>query len=125
MSERQRTRDLLLEYNLLPTPHAQHFNIIYPWENKTILAFFKQLFTLAKYTGFEGEESDFKQNFGSYLQNNCIIYANYINFPETGELNKLYFDLEDKILYYWDNEYIPINTMLIENTILNGGNAEE
>jgi hypothetical protein len=35
----------------------------------------------------------------------------------------LYFDLDEKILYYWDNEYIPVNAMLITNTILNGGEA--
>ena len=35
----------------------------------------------------------------------------------------LYFDLDGKILYYWDNEYIPVNAMLITNTILNGGDA--
>jgi len=35
----------------------------------------------------------------------------------------LYFDLDAKILYYWDKEYIPINAMLIARTILNGGGA--
>jgi len=35
----------------------------------------------------------------------------------------LYFDLETKILYYWDNEYIPVNAMLIANTIIDGGDA--
>ena len=27
----------------------------------------------------------------------------------------------EKILYYWDTEYIPVNAMLIANTILHGG----
>jgi hypothetical protein len=35
----------------------------------------------------------------------------------------LYFDLDEKVLYYWNEEYIPVNTMLITNTILNGGEA--
>lgn len=33
----------------------------------------------------------------------------------------LYFDLDEKILYYWDNEYKPVNALLIANTILHGG----
>jgi hypothetical protein len=33
----------------------------------------------------------------------------------------LYFDLNEKILYYWDNAYIPVNAMLIAHTILDGG----
>ena len=37
---------------------------------------------------------------------------------------KLYFDLDDKILYYWSGtEYTPVNAMLIAHTILNGGEA--
>jgi len=35
----------------------------------------------------------------------------------------LYFDLNEKILYYWDGEYIPVNAMLIADTIVNGGDA--
>jgi hypothetical protein len=35
----------------------------------------------------------------------------------------LYFDLNDKILYYWDGEYIPVNAMLIAHAILEGGDA--
>jgi len=38
-------------------------------------------------------------------------------------MNVLYFDIDNKILYYWDNEYLPANTMLIANTILEGGEA--
>ena len=29
----------------------------------------------------------------------------------------------DKILYYWDDEYIPVNAMLITGTILNAGDS--
>ena len=35
----------------------------------------------------------------------------------------LYFDLSEKVLYYWNEEYIPVNAMLIANTIVNGGEA--
>jgi len=51
------------------------------------------------------------------------MFATYANFPEEGTTSKLYFDLEEKVLYYWDNDYIPVNAMLIANTILNGGEA--
>ena len=34
------------------------------------------------------------------------------------------FDLNEKILYYWGGEeYIPVNAMLIAETIVNGGEA--
>lgn len=51
------------------------------------------------------------------------MFDDYANFPETGSADMLYFDLQEKILYYWDNEYIPVNTMLIAHTILDGGEA--
>ena len=45
------------------------------------------------------------------------MFATYATFPEVGIDSKLYFDLEEKILYYWDNDYIPVNAMIIANTI--------
>ena len=126
MSERARTRDLLLEYDkaiIPPRPRVAGLVSVYPWENLPISILSKQLFTLAANSGFNGTEKDFKEKFGSYLQEKQIIYANYINFPTVGELDKFYFDLEEKILYYWDEEYIPVNAMLIANTIIEGGEA--
>jgi len=125
-NNRKLTRDLLLEYNfdiMPPRPRAAGLGIIYPWENLNTSILSQQLFSLASKSGFEGTENEFKEQFGSYLQGKQIIYTNFTNFPEIGEINKLYFDLEEKILYYWDKEYLPINTLLIENTILNSGNA--
>ena len=52
-----------------------------------------------------------------------ILFDLYTNFPQVGVADMLYFDLNDRILYYWDNEYIPVNAMLIANTIVNGGEA--
>lgn len=125
MSEaRAKTRDLLLEYDkaiMPPKPRAAGLGSIYPWENLSISSFSKQLFKLAANSGFEGTESDFKKKFGSYLQDKQIIYANYNDFPIVGEIDKFYFDLVEKILYYWDKEYIPVNAMLIANTIIDGG----
>lgn len=126
MSNRQLTRDLLLEYDksiMPPRPRAAGLGIIYPWENIGVSILLEQLYTLAANSGFDGSKTDFSNSFGAYLQNKQIICTNFLNFPEKGELDKLYFDLQDKILYYWDNEYIPVNAMLIANTIIEGGEA--
>jgi len=126
MSERAKTRDLLLEYNktiIPPKPRAAGLGSIYPWENLTLSIFSKQLFTLAENSGFNGTETDFFQKFGSFLSNKNITFMNFIDFPDEGEINKLYFALDEKILYYWDDEYIPVNAMLIANTTINGGEA--
>ena len=142
MSNRTRTRDLLIEYHLgyapprpevpgeegtsfIPLdPKTQAFNSIYPWENPGMLMI-NELYTLAKNSGFTGTIDDFKTNFGYYLerQDREIIFSIYNNFPLVGDSQHLYFDLNEKILYYWDGEYIPVNAMLIANTTLEGGEA--
>ena len=53
--------------------------------------------------GFEGSEEDFKQLFNAYISSHGVVFASYSEFPETGIASKLYFDLEKKILYYWEN----------------------
>lgn len=124
--ERWRTRDLLLEYNaniMPPRPRAAGLGMVYPWENAPISSLIKQLFIIAAGSGFIGTESDFKNHFGAYLQNKEIIFDAFESFPDVGENNKLYFDLDEKILYYWDNNYIPVNAMLIANTTIDGGEA--
>lgn len=126
MSERTRTRDLLLQYdkiNIPPKPQAVSLESVYPWENLSLSILSKQLFTLALKSGFNETEADFYEKFGSFLQNKNTIFMNFIDFPDIGENNKLYFALDEKVLYYWDNEYIPVNTMLIADTIINGGEA--
>lgn len=124
--ERRRTRELLLAYNsnILPMQPFQENSIItYPWEYTQLATIEKQLYQIAKNSGFNGTENDFLLNFGRYISNRSIIYDIYINFPEIGETDKLYFDLEEKILYYWDNGYYPVRATLITNTILEGGEA--
>jgi hypothetical protein len=66
---------------------------------------------------------EFKTLFTSYVGTRSIMFARYADFPAEGTTSKLYFDLEEKVLYYWDNNYIPVNAMIIANTILNGGEA--
>ena len=126
--ERHRTRDLLLEYDkdiMPPRPRAAGLKMIYPWENIMLSNFVDQLYQVAKNSGFTGDQQLFTSNFGNFLQDKDIIYEEFKNFPEIGELDKLYFDLDEKILYYWDNEYSPVNAMLIAGTILNCGSSTE
>lgn len=151
--ERRRTRDLLLEYDAsimpprpraaglemvylwsndllnhapdLPTTTDSNINIIYPWENTNLNILSQQLYQIAANSGYNGTYNEFKQYFGFYLQTNKqeIVFDIYDNFPEQGLSDLLYFDLQNKILYHWNNGYEPVNAMLIANTILNGGEA--
>lgn len=124
--ERWRTRDLLLEYDshiVPPRPRAAGLGIVYPWENFTLNFIAQQLFLLAQSSGFTGTAQDFINHFGAYLNDREIIFASFVDFPTVGDTDKLYFDLGEKILYYWDNEYIPVNAMLIANTTIYGGEA--
>ena len=151
--ERHRTRDLLLEYDRAimppkpraaglsniyswgstpldnlngeepPIPGQKDISIIYPWENTSLSIFSNQLYKVAIINGFVGTEKEFLDRFVNYVSDKQIIFEEYINFPQYGSSNKLYFDLDEKILYYWENEYIPVNAMLIANTMINGGEA--
>lgn len=155
-SNRDRTRDLLLEYdvrivpprpraaglamvypwlnsnyeeggwtNIPPIPDTPEFQIVYPWESIGLSILGDQIYMLAAQSGYTGTREEFHRYFGSYLQSNDweILFETYDNFPETGRQDKLYFDLNEHILYYWNNEYIPVNAMLIAHTILDGGEA--
>ena len=151
--ERKRTRDLLLEYDKIimppkprlaglsnvyswgstpldnlngdtpPIPDQTNINIIYPWENTSLSIFSHQLYNVAIINGFVGTESEFLDRFVNYVSDKQIIFEEYNNFPQYGSYSKLYFDLDEKILYYWNNEYIPVNAMLIADTIIKGGEA--
>lgn len=109
-----------------PRPRAAGLSIIYPWENMNLTIFAQQLYQIAARSGYEDTEETFMNNFGSYLGNKPILYAVFANFPETGENDKLYFALDEKILYYWDEtEYKPVKATLIDDTILYSGDASE
>jgi len=110
----------------IPIPHSPHtttLSMIYPWEDISLTQFNNQLYLVALQNGFEGSIDDFKDLFSSFVGARSIMFATYDNFPAQGITNKLYFDLEEKILYYWNNEYIPVNAMLITDTIIEGGEA--
>ena len=156
-SNRERTRDLLLEYdirimpprpraaglamvypwlnsnsedpgwvNIPPIPNTPEFQVVYPWESIGLSILGDQIYMLASQSGYHGTREEFHHYFGSYLETNRweILFEEFRNFPDEGEVDKLYFDLDEKILYYWaENGYTPVNAMLITNTILNGGDA--
>ena len=156
-SNRDRTRDLLLEYdirimpprpraaglamvypwlnsntsdqgwiNIPPIPDTPEFQVVYPWESVGLSILGDQIYMLAANSGYTGTREEFHRYFGSYLQTNSweILFESYNNFPQVGQQDKLYFDLDKNILYYWTGtEYNPVNAMLITNTILEGGEA--
>ena len=155
-SNRERTRDLLLEYDMrimpprpraagiamvypwlnsnysdegwvtLPIPQTEEFASVYPWESIGLNILGDQIYLLAAQSGYTGTREQFHRYFGMYLENNDweILFEEFVNFPEEGETDKLYFDLDEKILYYWNGTgYTPVNAMLITDTILNGGDA--
>ncbi len=121
--ERWRTRDLLLEYDtaiMPPHPRAGGLSIIYPWEEFNLGP---MLYELAKNSGYDDTYTNFINSFGTFMSGKSIVYALFNEFPEEGNSESLYFATDEKILYYWDNGYYPINAMLIANTTLEGGGA--
>lgn len=115
--------DNVIDMSIPKQPHITSLSMVYPWENTSLNILNHQLYLLAIQNGFEGTEAEFKELFTAFVGPRSIMFALYSDFPEVGVKNKLYFDLEEKILYYWDEEYIPVNAMLIANTILEGGEA--
>lgn len=109
----------------VPIPKTAEFSIVYPWESIGLNMLGDQIYILASRSGYTGTREEFHKYFGTYLEQNRqeILFEHFENFPEQGSAEMLYFDLDAKILYYWDKEYIPINAMLIARTILNGGGA--
>lgn len=108
-----------------PFPNSSVIEAIYPWEMQNLAVMGDWLFQFSKNSGYSGTREEFYSCFGLYLERNRqeIIFDMFSNFPSTGAQDMLYFDLEEKILYYWDGEYIPVNAMLIAETIVNGGEA--
>jgi hypothetical protein len=115
--------DNVVDMSIPHNPHTTKLSMIYPWENTSLNILNHQLYLIAVQSGFDGTEEDFKELFKGYVGPRSIMFATYSAFPDTGITDKLYFDLETKILYYWDEEYIPVNAMLIAETRLDGGEA--
>lgn len=107
----------------VPIPQTTEFSVVYPWESIGLSILGDQIYLLASQSGYTGTREEFHKYFGTYLEKNRqeILFEEYDNFPQVGSKEMLYFDLNEKILYYWDEGYIPVNAMLIANTILHGG----
>ena len=148
--ERKRTRDRLLEYdfNIVPPhPHSAGLSIVYPWENMQLYQLEYQIYTLAQNNGYNGTMEDLWNVFSKY---GYIISGTISTFPLPGDTKNIYFDTETGIIYYFkisetiNNEalestgavataandgtfyvYIPVRALLIEDTILNCGDASE
>lgn len=110
---------------LPPSPIPLEIKTVYPWENEALSIFSHKMYMVAVNNGFYGTEKEFFNNFINYVSEKEIIFDSYDNFPSIGSKNYLYFDLEEKVLYYWDKEYIPVNALLIENTTLDTGSSTE
>lgn len=124
--ERYRTRDLLLEYDysIMPVrPRAAGLAMVYPWESTGLRILNHQFYQMAVANGYLGTEDEFKDVFNNYVSKYNVIFGKYNDFPQVGDKDKLYFDVEEKALYYWDNDYLLVNAMLVANTILEGGGA--
>jgi len=124
--ERYRTRDLLLEYDysIMPVrPRTAGLAMVYPWESTNLRILNHQFYQMAVINGYAGTEDEFKRIFNNYVSKYNVIFAKYNEFPRYGDKDKLYFDTEEKALYYWDNEYLLVNAMIVANTILEGGGA--
>lgn len=146
--ERWRTRDRLLEYDISimpPAPHTGGIITPYPWENTTLSMLSHQLYQIAANNGFTGTEQDFLLKFSS--NENEVVVGTIATFPIEGNTKYLYLDQETGILYYFKifdeaidasaaerigavmvsstNVYIPVRAMLLENTILDCGDATE
>lgn len=128
-------------------------NTIYPWENYSLSILSHQMYLIAKDNGFDGSESQFLTKFGAIgtATNGNVIVGTVETFPEHGDENALYLDRDTGILYYFKETensinisaaiennafikqqeenyfslYIPIRALLIEDTILNCGDASE
>ena len=51
----------------------QKLPVIYPWEQTNLFNLCQQLYELAAQTGYHGTFNEFKQYFGSYLENGDIV----------------------------------------------------
>ena len=150
--ERWRTRDRLLDYDfsIVPAmPHSAGLSMIYPWETVQLSQLSYQFFTLAQQHGYTGTEEYLWKQFSE----GNIISSTIDNFPVPGDEHNLYLDKETGILYYFKAArtdidpivaakigiaivghslvddvyylYIPISALLIEDIILNCGDAAE
>lgn len=107
-------------YEIPTIPDTPEFQTVYPWESVGLNILGDQLYLLAFRSGYFGTREDFHRYFGEYLKvkKQEIIFDYFENFPTVGRVDKLYFDSGEKILYYWDGEYKPVNLLSLTNALL-------
>jgi len=145
--ERKRTRDRLSDYEI------SKFNLVYPWYNHSLNVLSKQLYELASKHGFTGTQDNLINNLFQnsimiesfenfpipgninllYLDNETSIL--YYFKETTNDINiEVAETVGAKIVGQNTDEvtgntitymYIPVRAMLIENSIINGGDAAE
>ena len=151
--ERRRTRDRLLDYDLPPIaadPYTSSLPVIYPWSQISTSILQHQIYLIAKNKGFTLDEDAFWTRF----LGGSVIGGTVDTFPVPGDEGCLYLDQETGELYYFKIAttpinmdaanlvgaivkeaetpvigviylYIPVRALLMENTILNCGTAED
>lgn len=143
--ERKRTRDRLLEYDdaiVPPRPRAAGLAMIYPWENIPISVLTDEIYKVVQERGFIGDEDDFYTKFISLFNSGTVVVD---DFPENGDEKNLYVDSPSGTVFFFKDygtqidpdavaanggimvtdtaAYIPIRALLIENTLIEGGDA--
>lgn len=123
-TERWRTRDRLLDYDITivpPHPHSggitYHFLLkdedlspimpfpeahsslpfIYPWEAINLYELEKSIYLIAQRNGYTGSEDTLWNRFS----NGTVVTGTLDTFPIPGDELNLYFDKETEILYYF------------------------
>lgn len=122
---RQETRDRLAFLDDCPPPP--------PMKVMPNSMFKELMYKYANSIGFTGSKDDVEEAFLAALQGggavagDIIVRKKRINFPSTGDNNKIYYDNTTNNVYFWDaNKYVQINIAssgIVENTILYGGDA--
>lgn len=122
---RQETRDRLAFLDDCPPPP--------PMKVMPNSMFKELMYKYAKSIGFTGSKDEVEEAFLAALQGggavvgDIIVREKRIDFPSTGDNNKIYYDNTTNNVYFWDaNKYIQINSAssgIVENTILYGGDA--
>lgn len=145
--ERKKTRDRLSDYEI------SKFDLVYPWYNHSLNVLSKQLYELASKHGFTGTQDNLINNLFQnsimiesfenfpipgninllYLDNETSIL--YYFKETTNDINiEVAETVGAKIVGQNTDEvtgntitymYIPVRAMLIENSIINGGDAAE
>lgn len=97
---RNLTRDLLLEYD--PQVMSFHYrmaglSVVYPWENMNRAIVSKEIYEIAKNSGFEGSEEEFWKSFSGGI----VVRGTIETFPVPGNELNLYLDDNTNVVYFF------------------------